>query len=234
MDGIKSNLLWSIVAVVPDPLYVFWKPTTNSSHLSRLLMKCYEFLAFPSMLFHGAGTTWVAENLFGHATTIWDPWFLPFVGHGHLLELPSRGPLPFSRRWFGQILFSKMLMPFEKVSSGSWLILVYPKGLDGKPQDCDLWRKFPVEKFEIQQKFTGTSRWDFYIHNTRPFKMFNALNPFLQVFFLLSPFGYIHLCLRIISRKCFALDFQCLGWVGQLDVSDVKILQVSVMFQVWC
>ena len=55
--------------------------------------------------------------------------------------------------------------------------------------------------------------------------MFNALNPFLQVVFLLSPFGYIHLCLRIISRKCFALDFQCLGGPVVLDVLDVNILE---------
>lgn len=114
---------------------------------SLFLLETYEFIAsvttfdevlwIPNISWHalGAGTTWVAENLFGHATAIWDPWFLPFVGHGHLLELSSRVQ-PFSCRWFWQISFSKILMPFEKVSSGSWLILVNPKGLDGKPSDC--------------------------------------------------------------------------------------------------
>ena len=92
-----------------------------------------------------------------------------------------------------------------------------PKDWTANHQIVFLWRKFPVEKFEIQKKVIETYKC-LYIHNTGPFKMFNALNPFLQVVFLLSPFGYIHLCLRIISRKCFALDFQCLGWVV-LDVS---------------
>lgn len=171
-------------------------------------MNCYDLLAFPG--FHRAGTTWVAENLFGHATPIWDPWFLPFVGHDHLLDLSSRGPSPFSRRWFWQMLFSKILMPFDKI------YLYIPRDRTATHQIVFLWRKFPVEKFEIQQKFTGTSR---FLHSQyQAIKMFNALDPFLQVLFVLSPFGYIHLSLRIISRKCFALDFQCLGGPVVLDV----------------
>ena len=54
------------------------------------------------------------------------------------------------------MFFSKILMPFEKVSSGSWLVLVYPKGVDRKPSDCVLSHKFPVQKFKIQQMFIGT------------------------------------------------------------------------------
>ena len=114
-------------------LICFWETQENLSHLSRLLMNSYDLLAFTG--FHRAGTTWVAENLFGHATPIWDPWFLPFVGHDHLLDLSSRGPSHFLA---GGLDKFKMLMPFENVSSGSWLILVYPvypKGLDRKPSD---------------------------------------------------------------------------------------------------
>lgn len=124
-------------------LICFWETQENLSHLSRLLMNSYDLLAFTG--FHRAGTTWVAENLFGHATTIF------WICHREVLPIFSQVVWTNSRCWC-------LLKMFPVVLGSYWSIRSIPRDWTANHQIVFLWRKFPVEKFEIQQKFTGTSR----------------------------------------------------------------------------